>query len=1011
VKITEYILQKKTFAYILSILILLGGIRSYQNLGRLEFPDFTIKTAVVMTAYPGAGPEEVELEVTDVLETAVQELSQVKEIRSISRAGISIIYVDIKEFYMGDEIPQIWDELRRKVNDAQQLLPPGARPSVVNDDFGDVYGVFYAIYGEGYTYKELKDYADLLRRELLLVKDVASVKIFGEQPETIYLEISRARLAELGMCIHDVIQTINRQGQVADAGNVMLGNDYVRIAPTGGVDSINDLQNLLVRCNGMDTGIYLKDVATITRGYQTPATVLMRYNSQPALGIGISTTGDGNVVNMGERVKKRLEELSAFAPAGMQLGVIALQSETVTRAVNGFINNLVQAVGIVLVVLCITMGFTSGILMGVILILTMFGTFIFMEILNVSLQNISLGALILALGMLVDNAIVVTEGILVRVKMGMKRYDASIETVVQTAWPLLGATIVAILAFAAIGTSTNTTGEFLFSLFLVMTSSLGLSWVLAITLIPLFCLRFLPKAKDDVKSDPYAGIVYRSYRTFLTNCLRHRFVTIILLGGIFVVSLIGLGRVEQSFFPGSDRPQFMINIFEPEGTHIDKTTRDICLIEKFVSQLEHVTSTASFVGQGALRFLLTYEPAMPSTSYGMVLVSVSDYKEIDQLLSQINPFLETNLSNSEFQLKKFMIGPGTGYKIEAKFSGNNPEILRQLSEKARNVMANDDVAITIRDDWRQQTQVIKPIVSETMARQTGITRPTVADSLLMSFSGKTVGLYREDDNLIPLVMRLPKNERKQAAQIHDMQIFSEETSTHIPLHQVVNDIQISWENPIIRRLNRKRTLTVQCDPAYGNASPLFNRLRPAIESIPRPHNYELEWGGEYENSTEANESLMKMVPLFLLFMVLIILAMFNSIRQTAIVFLCLPLATIGVAAALLATGEPFGFMCLLGFLGLSGMLIKNAVVLIEQINLDLASNKPLLNAILDSSVSRFRPVCMAALTTVLGMMPLVGDPMFSGKSITIIGGLSFGTVLTLIVIPVLYAIFYRAERT
>ena len=1010
-KITEYILQKKTFAYILSILILLGGIRSYQNLGRLEFPDFTIKTAVVMTAYPGAGPEEVELEVTDVLETAVQELSQVKEIRSISRAGISIIYVDIKEFYMGDEIPQIWDELRRKVNDAQQLLPPGARPSVVNDDFGDVYGVFYAIYGEGYTYKELKDYADLLRRELLLVKDVASVKIFGEQPETIYLEISRARLAELGMCIHDVIQTINRQGQVADAGNVMLGNDYVRIAPTGGVDSINDLQNLLVRCNGMDTGIYLKDVATITRGYQTPATVLMRYNSQPALGIGISTTGDGNVVNMGERVKKRLEELSAFAPAGMQLGVIALQSETVTRAVNGFINNLVQAVGIVLVVLCITMGFTSGILMGVILILTMFGTFIFMEILNVSLQNISLGALILALGMLVDNAIVVTEGILVRVKMGMKRYDASIETVVQTAWPLLGATIVAILAFAAIGTSTNTTGEFLFSLFLVMTSSLGLSWVLAITLIPLFCLRFLPKAKDDVKSDPYAGIVYRSYRTFLTNCLRHRFVTIILLGGIFVVSLIGLGRVEQSFFPGSDRPQFMINIFEPEGTHIDKTTRDICLIEKFVSQLEHVTSTASFVGQGALRFLLTYEPAMPSTSYGMVLVSVSDYKEIDQLLSQINPFLETNLSNSEFQLKKFMIGPGTGYKIEAKFSGNNPEILRQLSEKARNVMANDDVAITIRDDWRQQTQVIKPIVSETMARQTGITRPTVADSLLMSFSGKTVGLYREDDNLIPLVMRLPKNERKQAAQIHDMQIFSEETSTHIPLHQVVNDIQISWENPIIRRLNRKRTLTVQCDPAYGNASPLFNRLRPAIESIPRPHNYELEWGGEYENSTEANESLMKMVPLFLLFMVLIILAMFNSIRQTAIVFLCLPLATIGVAAALLATGEPFGFMCLLGFLGLSGMLIKNAVVLIEQINLDLASNKPLLNAILDSSVSRFRPVCMAALTTVLGMMPLVGDPMFSGKSITIIGGLSFGTVLTLIVIPVLYAIFYRAERT
>ena len=918
-KITEYVLQKKTFAYILSALILFGGVKSYQNLGRLEFPDFTIKTAVVFTSYPGANPKEVEQEVTDVIETAAQELSQVKEIRSISRAGESIIYVDIKEIYMGDEIPQIWDELRRKINDIQIALPPGAGPSIVNDDFGDVYGVFYAIYGEGYTYKELKDYADILRQELLLVKDVASVQIYGDQPESIFLEISRSHMSEMGMCIQDIIQTINRQGQVADAGRVLLGNDYVRIEPSGGVASIHDLKNLLIHCSGMDTGVYLKDVAQIRRGYIDPAKVRMRYNGLPALGLGISTTGDGNVVTMGQAVKKRLKELAAFAPAGMQLGIIALQSETVIRAVGGFINNLIQAVGIVLIVLCLTMGLSSGILMGVILILTMFGTFMSMEILDVSLQNISLGALILALGMLVDNAIVVTEGILVRVKLGMSRYDASMETVSQTAWPLLGATIVAILAFAAIGTSTNTTGEFLFSLFLVMASSLSLSWILAITLIPLFCLRFLPSAKDENSDDPYSGIAYRLYRNFLNTCLRYRLLTIALLGGLFVVSLFGLSRVEQSFFPGSDRPQFMINLFRAEGTHINTTTNDIKRVEKFVSQLKEVTSTASFIGQGALRFILTYDPEMPSSAYGMVLVSVKDYKEIDSLLPQIKQFLETQLPDTEYQMKKFMIGPGVSFKIEAEFSGDNPKVLRQLSEKARQMIAADPVAQTIRDDWRQQVQVLKPIVSETMARQTGITRPIISNALQTTFSGKTVGLYRENDNLIPLVLRLPEYERKQANQIHDTQIFSPGIGTNVPMHQVVTRIEKTWENPIIRRTNRKRTLTVQCDPAYGNASALFGRLRTKIESIPRPPGYELTWGGEYKDSKEANESLMRMVPIFFLFMVLIILGMFNSIRQTVIIFLCLPLATIGVAASLLATGEPFGFMCLLGFLGLSGI--------------------------------------------------------------------------------------------
>ena len=511
-KITEFAITRKTVFYFLTLILIGGGVLAYQGLGQLEFPSFTIKTALVITPYPGASAEEVEEEVTDPLEKAVQQLSQIKEVRSLSKPGLSIIYVDIKDKYNSKEMQQIWDELRRKVADAQSGMADGAGPSLVNDDFGDVYGVFFAITGEGYTYAELKDYADLLKRELLLVRDVASVDIWGEQQEAIYLEISRARMAEMGISVEEIVRTLNRRNQVVEAGRVIVGDEYIRINPTGEFKRVSDLGELLVSNNGEDGTIYLKDVATIRRGYKDPPQWLLRQNGLPALGLGISTVENGNVVEMGRAVRQRIEELELETPPGIELGIIAYQSDTVSKAVNDFIVNLVEAVVIVIGVLCITMGLSSGMLMGVILLLSIFGTFIAMNILGITLQLISLGALILALGMLVDNAIVVTEGILVRVQQGMQRKEAALETVSQTAWPLLGATFVAILAFAAIGTSKDSTGEFLNCLFTVMTISLGLSWVLAVTLTPLFCVQFLPKAKADRKNDPYRGPIFRFYR-------------------------------------------------------------------------------------------------------------------------------------------------------------------------------------------------------------------------------------------------------------------------------------------------------------------------------------------------------------------------------------------------------------------------------------------------------------------------------------------------------------------
>jgi multidrug efflux pump subunit AcrB len=1009
-KITEFAITKRTVSYFLTLILIGGGLLSFQGLGKLEFPSFTIKTAVIATPYPGASAVEVEQEVTERLEKAVQQMAQVKEVRSISQTGLSIIYVDLKDKYFSDDIPQIWDELRRKVTDAQGQLPPGAGPAMVNDDFGDVYGVLFAVTGEGYTYEELKDYADDLKRELLLVKGVAGVELWGAQQEIIYLEMARSRMAELGISMEAIIATLNRQNQIVDGGRVSVDADHIRINPTGGFSAVTELGNLLISSDNRGNLIYLKDVVEIRRGYQSPAAAIMRQNGKPALGLGISTVDGGNVVEMGKAVRARMEELRGETPVGIELSIIAYQSDLVASSVKAFVVNLVEAVAIVILVLCLTMGLSSGILMGVILLLTILGTFIAMRAMAIDMQIISLGALILALGMLVDNAIVVTEGILVRVQQGIRRTQAALTTVSQTAWPLLGATFVAVLAFASIGTSKDVTGEFLISLFQVMAISLGLSWVLAITLTPLFCVRFLPGQKSGASGDPYGGKFFRLYRRSLDICLQHRFITIGVLLGLMVAAVIGFGFVENSFFPNDSRNQFMVDVWRPQGTHMDKTAATLERVEAHLAGLEEVAATTTFIGQGALRFALSYEPQMPNSSYGQVLVTVKDFRSIDDLLPRLRASFDTEFQDSEIFLKKFVRGPPAEGKIEVRFQGPDIKVLRDLSARAQAIMAADGVATDIRDDWRQRTMVLRPQVAEAAARRLGITRPQIADVLAMNFSGKTVGLYREGDKLIPMKVQAPANERESVDQIDNLSIFSPVSGGALPLRQIVTEVRPEWEDPMVRRENRARTITAMCNPLRGNASVLFERLRPQIEAIQLPPGYHMAWGGEYESSGDAQAGLFKMIPIFFLAMVFTVVALFNAVRQTVIIFLCLPLAAIGVSAGLLSFQEPFGFMCLLAFIGLSGMLIKNAVILIDQIDLEIREGKDPYTAVLDSSVSRLRPVTMAALTTVLGMLPLLSNVFFSGMSVTIMGGLTFGTVLTLVVVPVLYAAFFRIRR-
>ncbi len=1003
-------LENRTTTLVLTAVLFLGGINSYQNLSRLEDPEFTIKEALVVTPYPGASPVEVAEEVTEKIERAVQQLGQIKEVESRSERGLSTVTVRIKDNYGSTQLPQVWDELRRKVNDVQGELPPRAGPSVVNDDFGDVYGVYVALYGPGYTYAELREVAQMLRREYLLVQDVAKVDFWGDQREAVYIEIDRDRASQLGVTLQSLQASILDKNLVVDAGRAEVGERFVAIDPTGTFENAEAMAELLIRSETTDAQFFLRDVATVTRGYVEPPTRVLRYNGQPSIGIGISTVSGGNVVTMGEALEVRTQEILNQLPLGIEFGIISLQSDAVTTAISGFLVSLLQAVAIVIAVLLVFMGLRSGLIIGFILSLTIAGTFIFMAPWGIALERISLGALIIALGMLVDNAIVVVDGILVRMQKGMKAEDAAVEVVDQTAMPLLGATAVAIMAFGAIGLSDDATGEFCRSLFQVVLISLSLSWVTAVTVTPIVCVMFLkPPKEGEATEDAYSGGLYRRYRGFLETAIRFRGVTVMVVLGVFALSLWGFRYVDQSFFPDSTRPQYMLDYWLPEGTHIDETLRQVAEVEKWLNEQEGVTNVTSHVGGGAMRFILTYSPEKPSSAYAQFLVDVKDYTLIPAMIEEAEIEIPLRFTDSAVFGRAFILGPGAGGKIQARFSGPDTAILRRLEEDTMRILREDGGAKGIRSDWRNQVPYIEPVLAELESNQAGVERPDVATSMRAGFEGEPIALYRDDDLLLPIIIRAEENERSDITNMNNLQVWSPAAGRTIPLRQVVSEFDSRLRDPIIQRLNRKSTMTVHADPVSGVASTVFARIRPEVEALELPAGYELEWWGEYRDSARGRSGIMASLPAFLLAMVLIVIMLFNSLRQPLVIWLTVPLSLIGVTLGLLVTSQPFGFMALLGFLSLSGMLIKNAIVLVDEMEIQKAQGADPYDAVVNSGVSRLRPVAMAALTTVLGMMPLLVDAFFVAMAVTIIFGLLVATVLTMVVVPVFYTIFFRIK--
>ncbi|WP_419569438.1 efflux RND transporter permease subunit [Rheinheimera sp.] len=1013
--VAQYFIRSKTSSWMVTAILLIGGILAYLGLGRLEDPQFTLKQAMVLTQYPGASPLQVEEEVSYPLESAIQQLPYVDHVTSISTAGSSQIMVEMKGIYRAKELKQIWDELRRKVNDLKPQLPPGVGTPVVNDDFGDVYGILYAITGDGYSDEEIRDYVDFLRRDLVLVDGVGKVSVSGRQQEQVVVEFSRSRLAALGIPPTQIANLLQTQNVVSNAGSIKVGEDRIRIHPTGEFQSVQELEQLIISNPAAKELIYLGDVARVYRDVVESPSQILKFNGKNTLTLGISFASGVNVVDVGQAVAARLQQLEYARPVGMDINTVYNQPAEVEVSVQGFVLNLVESVAIVIVVLLVFMGLKSGVLIGLILLLTVLGTFIFMQQMQIELQRVSLGALIIALGMLVDNAIVVTEGILIGLQRRLSVTQAASAIVKQTQWPLLGATVIAVTAFAPIGLSSDATGEFAGSLFWVLLVSLLLSWLTAISLTPFFASLFFKKTAaeaSDAEPELYKGFIFDAYRTLLGAALKYRVLSYSLMLVLLVVSVLGFAKVKQVFFPPSTTPIFLVDLWQPAGTDIRQSDQDALELVNYLQGLEGVEAVTLTSGRGADRFMLTYQPEKFYASYSQLIVRVQDLTLLTERMKDVRHYVTEQQPRLLHKLKRLEVGPATTAKIEARFSGPEPEVLRQLAEQARQILQQDSGTTNLRDDWSNRVKVIRPQFNEAIARRVGISKQDIDDVLLTHVSGKTVGIYRDGTHLLPIITRAPEAERQNVDALSDIQVYSSKLNRYVPISQVVSGFNIEWEDPQIMRRDRKRTLTVIADHnvlSDDTAAALLKRVRPAIEAIKLPPGYQLNWGGELEAQTKAQKALFSSLPLGYLVMFVITVLLFNSMRDAAVIWACVPMVIIGVTCGLLLLRVPFGFMALLGFLSLSGMLVKNGIVLLDQIELELSEGKAAFAAVFDSAVSRVRPVAMAAITTILGMLPLVSDDFFASMAVVIMFGLGFGTVLTLLFLPLMYCSIYRIK--
>ena len=1011
-KLTHLAIKNNRVTWMVLAIIVLVGMQTIKNMPRAYDPGFIIRTAQVITYFPGAAAERVESLVSSPIEEVVKEIPELDFVHSESRSGVSIVNVSIRESYT--DMRPIWDNLRRKVDSVTSDLPEGVTVPEVNDDFGDVYGIVVGLTGEGFTFRELDNIADDVKSVFLQLRDTAKVDILGVQDERVFLEYNNARLADLGLSPGQLTQMLSERNIVVSGGSFNLGDERIALEPSGNFESIDDIGQTLLRIPGTNQLFQLRDVASLNRSYIDPPKTLVSVNGKPALAIAIAMREGGNNIELGRAVKLAIADFYQTYPIGIEFDLVSFSPQEVDDKVKGFVSNLLQAIAVVTVVMLLTLGLRTGLVVSSLIPITMLLSVIVMASLDIGLDQISLAALIIALGMLVDNGIVMSESIMVRMEKGESVFDAAVNSSNELWMPLLTASLTTAAAFLPIYLAESSVGEFTASLFKVVTITLLSSWLVSLTIVPLLCVLFF---RVKVVNDTGPSAVQTAYRRGLNILLQYRAITLVITSIVFIVALRGFEYVPKLFFPPSDRAYFLAEFELPSGTSIDKTQRMVSEVERYLEDLNASSEDASplrdwvaYVGSGGPRFVLSHNPVPATPSYALMVINMESAVAIAAMRTKLERFVEDRYPDLEMKTRLIASGPSVDNPVEIRLSGNDSPALFAAVADLKNQYRDIGGLRNIADDWGQRQKKLEIQIDQARAARAGITNQDIAISMQAGLTGLQLTEYREDEDVIPVVLRSKASTPHDINKVSSLSVYNQSSGQAVPLRQVA-DIRLVWDIAKVYRRDGIRTVAVgaQLDPGVTAADRMVI-LEPWLaqqRSIWGP-NINIELGGESESSGDANEAIAAKLPIAGFIILLLLIAQFNSVRKSVIILMTIPLGLIGVVSSLLVGQSFFGFMTLLGIVSLAGIVINNAIVLLERIGLELAAGESHLNAILNAAVQRSRPIVLTTATTVLGLLPLYlgGGEMWEPMALAIMGGLLVSTVLTLGVIPVLYATLY-----
>ncbi|MGZ5096696.1 MAG: efflux RND transporter permease subunit [Usitatibacter sp.] len=1012
--LSEWALAHRTLVLYFMIVLAAVGVGSYLRLGQAEDPEFTFKLMVVRTLWPGASAEEVERQLTDKIEKKLQEAPRLDYLRSYSKPGESVVYVFVKDSSRPDEIKETWYQVRKKIGDIRLTLPQGIVGPFFNDEFGDTFGNIYALSGDGYSYAQLKETADRIRNQLLRVKDVAKVDLVGEQDEKIYVELANAKLATFGVEPAVVFAALQQQNAVSATGSFETPTDRIYIRASGALDSVESVRAIAIRANGRL--FQLGDVATVHRGFVDPPQPRMRFMGKEALGIAVSMAPRGDIIALGKTLDEQVASIERELPVGLELDRVNDQPATVKRSVHEFTRSLAEAVGIVLVVSFLSLGLRTGLIVALSIPLTLAVTFLFMFYSGIDLHKISLGALIISLGLLVDDAIISVEMMVVKMEQGWERVRAASFAYTSTAMPMLTGTIVTAAGFLPIGLARSSTGEYTFSIFAVTTMALAVSWVVSVLFVPYLGYKLLPdfkKAGAHVDEHAvYRKPFYLRFRRLVIWCVEHRWGVIGATVAIFLVAVFAFRFVQQQFFPGASRPELIVDLRLPEGSSLIATEAQVKKLENLLLTDPHlkdrIDNFVSYVGSGSPRFYLPFDQQLVNANFGQFILNTKSTEAREAVRARLLKAFEEDFADVRGRVNRLETGPPVGFPVQFRVIGEDKQVLRGIANEVAASMRDNPWVREVQFDWEEPSKVIRLTVDQNRARVLGITTQDLAQFLNTVLSGLPVTTYRERDKQIDVIVRGAREERVYLSLLKDLAVPLGRGRT-VPLAQIA-DVSYALEQGVYWRRDRLPLITVRTDLKDGVQAPVVSqqvsaKLEPIRAKL--PPGYRIETGGAIEDAAKGQRSIAVVAPVMIVVMVTALMLQLQSFSRLALVLLTAPLGLIGVAAALLIFNVPFGFVAMLGTIALTGMIMRNSVILVDQIDQDIKGGAEPAEAIVDATVRRFRPIMLTAAAAVLAMIPLTRSAFYGPMAVAIMGGLIVATALTLLFLPALYAAWFR----